>query len=99
MTDYLYQLLQKFTNTLYDMLGDFILLIFDKMLGLVETLLSTLPTIDFSTFNPGTYIAAFPASLTNMLHYIHFDAAVSIVVSALVIRLLLQLIPFVRLGS
>jgi hypothetical protein len=99
MLEYLLDLLKKFGNTLYDMLKDFVAWLFDSILSLINTILSTLPAIDFSTFNPGTYFAAFPASLTNMLHYLHVDAALGIIVSALVIRLLLQLIPMTRLGS
>jgi len=50
-------------------------------------------------FNPATYYALIPAEVGSVLGYIGIPQALSIIVSALVVRFLLQTIPFVRWGS
>jgi len=50
-------------------------------------------------FNPQTYYSMVPPEAANMLGYIGIPQALSIIVSGLVIRFLLQTIPFVRWGS
>ena len=50
-------------------------------------------------FNPQTYYSMIPPEAANMLGYIGIPQALSIIVAGLVIRFLLQTIPFVRWGS
>lgn len=50
-------------------------------------------------FDPQTYFALIPPDVGNMLGVIGVTQALSIIVAALVVRFLLQTIPFVRWGS
>ena len=50
-------------------------------------------------FNPSTYYSLIPADVAGVLGYIGIPQALSIIVSALIVRFLLQTIPFVRWGS
>lgn len=82
--------------TVFDMLKDVFFWIIDTVLGFVMVLLGSL---DFSAFNPAAYIAAIPADITNVLGLIGLGEATAIIVFAIGIRIVLQLIPFTRLGS
>lgn len=55
--------------------------------------------LDGELFNPGTYIEALPAELTNMLGLLRIGECIAIVAAAVLVRITLQLIPFTRLGS
>lgn len=50
-------------------------------------------------FDPQNYYSMIPPEAANMLGYIGLPQAISIIVAGLVIRFLLQTIPFVRWGS
>lgn len=99
MPQFLLDLFQKLTGSLFYMLRDLLLWIFDQFINLVVTLITALPSIDFSVLNPGKYFPSLPSSMINMMQYLHVDVAIGMIISALVIRLTLQLIPFTRLGS
>jgi hypothetical protein len=71
---------------------------FEQMLQLVASILNSI-TFDFSAFNPGQYISGLPADVVNMLGLIRVGESLAIIVSAIIIRVTLQLIPFTRLGS
>lgn len=53
----------------------------------------------FSALNPLQYISAIPPETKAMMAMTGFNEAMSIIVSAIIIRFTLQLIPFVRWGS
>lgn len=84
-------------ETLWDILKDFFLWVVDETMGLAVSLLN----VAFAgfDFNPGDYIDALPDEVTNILGLIGLGEATTIIMAAIMIRLLLQLIPFVRLGS
>ncbi|MNR68921.1 hypothetical protein D3C85_1938070 [compost metagenome] len=50
-------------------------------------------------FDPQTYFALIPPDVGNMLGVIGLTQSLAIIVAALVVRFLLQTIPFVRWGS
>ena len=85
-------------TSLTDLGKDLFCWIFDELMGLVVVLLNSLPQ-SFAQFDPTSYFSALPSGLVNAASYIHLPAAMAMVVSALIIRFFLQLIPFVRLGS
>lgn len=68
---------------------------FDGFLGLAVSALEALQV----PFDPATYYAMIPADVANMLGLIQVPQALSIIVAAIVVRFLLQTIPFVRWGS
>lgn len=80
-----------------DMLKDLFYWLFDMLMTFAVGLLNGLAaTLDF---NPGQYISALSPELVNIMGLIRIGEAMTIIGSAIIIRLLLQLIPFVRLGS
>lgn len=72
--------------------------IFEQVL---DVAISALNSITFSseTFNPSTYIAALPVEIGNMLALLRVGECFTIIAAAVVLKLLLQLVPFTRLGS
>lgn len=94
ISDFLISLL----NTLFDALKDLFLWMFEQMLDLSIFALNGLGD-SFSTFNPATYIAALPPEIVNITGLIGLGEAATILVTAIVLRMLLQVIPFVRFGS
>lgn len=81
-----------------DLGKDLLCWVLDEAFTLVEYVLNSIPA-DFGQFDPTQYFAGLPPQLINAASYIHLPQALAIIVSALVVRFFLQLIPFVRLGS
>jgi hypothetical protein len=72
--------------------------IFEQILNVAITALNTV-SFDAEMFNPGSYISAFPDELTNALGLLRVGECITIIASACVLKVFLQLIPFTRLGS
>lgn len=75
---------------------------YDFVCFVIEAALSVaVGALDLITvpFDPQTYYSLIPADVANMLGYIGIPQALSMIVSALLIRFILQIIPFVRWGS
>lgn len=90
-------LLKSLVLTLWDMLADFFIFLFDIIFQFVLLLLDGLFTM-FGALNIIQYID-FPPDVTNIIGLIGLGQCMSFIVVALTIRFVLQLIPFVRLGS
>ena len=80
---------------LYAMVMDVFAGLFDAILGICSTALNAIST----PFDPQTYYGMIPAETANVLGYIGVTQALSMIVASLLIRFLLQTIPFVRWGS
>lgn len=80
------------------MLKDFVIFIIETLLNLVVVAVGSF-SLDFSAFNPGTYISGLPSEVTNILGLVGIPEAVAMIITALGIRFLLGLIPFVRVGG
>lgn len=72
--------------------------LFDQVLGVAVAALNSF-SIDAELFNPGSYISALPAELTNMLGLLRIGECLAIIAAAVLVKITLQLIPFTRLGS
>lgn len=92
--DYLYQI---FTSAV-DFLKDFLWWVLDHLFGAVVFVLDTLGSA-FQGLNPLQYISAIPPETQYYMAICGFNDSMSMIVAALIIRMILQLIPFVRLGS
>lgn len=89
--------LKALVNTLFDMFKDLFYWLIDTVLGLAMTLLSGITgNIDLSL---AQYFTALPQETRDVVARIGFVEAVAVVGLAIVARMLLQLIPFTRLGS
>lgn len=81
---------------LWDMLKDIICWLFETLFQLV---ISALNQLDLSALDGFNGWGTLPAEMINILMLIGLHHAIGIVLAAGGIRLILQLIPFVRLGS
>lgn len=61
---------------------------------------SAIQALDLSALNGlSTSAGSLPAEIMNILSLLHVGTCISIIVAAITIRIVLQLIPFTRLGS
>lgn len=70
---------------------------FDQVLKVLASIISTIDVSGLQTL--ASSAGSVPASILNILSILGVGTAISIISAALLIRLGLQLIPFVRLGS
>lgn len=93
----LFQKIESLAYTFFDMLKDVFFWLFDTIMGFAVQLLDV---VSFpATFQPTQYISALPPEVSNMMGLIGLNEATTIIVTAIIIRIGLQLIPLVRLGS
>jgi len=84
--------------TLWDLLSDFLLLTLELLFDVVKIMLNGLGDL-FAAADLTQYISSIPPDVANIMGLIGLGQAMSIIITAITIRILLQLIPFVRLGS
>ena len=94
LVDYLYRLVL----TVFDFLKDFLWWVLEQLMLVAVNLLDTLDDL-FASLSPLQYIDAIPDGMAWMLNEIGFNQSIGMIVAAISIRFILQLIPFVRLGS
>lgn len=90
-------LTEKVFTSVWELIKDFFLWVLDQVLSLVTILLSA---IDLSSITQ--YLPVFdqiPDEVLNVLGLLGFAQCMAILSGAIIIRIGLQLIPFVRLGS
>lgn len=80
---------------MWNMVTDVVCWAFDASLSIASGALELIN----APFDPQHYYAMIPADVANMLGVIGVPHCLAIIVSSLVIRFLLQTIPFVRWGS
>lgn len=81
----------------YDLLKDAACWVFDSLLAIVT---GAVTALDFSAISEWTGLwQMVPPEVSEVLAAIGLGSAFTIIASAIVIRLTLQLIPFTRLGS
>ncbi|HWI05607.1 MAG TPA: DUF2523 family protein [Acidimicrobiales bacterium] len=91
------ELFVKVFEALWHMVTDLVCWAFDGFLGIA---VSALGVLDFSAFTQYLGLwASLPGGVIEVLEAIALAQAVGIVIAAIGIRLVLQLIPFTRLGS
>lgn len=83
--------------TLWDMVTDVFYLIIDLILSTVGVVIDGV--FSALTFDPLVYVSAIPPDVMNILGLLGVGQGLVIIGTAILIRLGLQLIPFVRLGS
>jgi hypothetical protein len=94
--EWLLGLVQKIFESIWEMLKDVFLWLFDELLTL---LLSMISEIDLSGLGSIPAISGLPPEFLNMISLLGIPQDLALIVAALVIRFTLQLIPFTRLGS
>lgn len=81
----------------WDFIRDAFVWIFDELLKLVVSAMGSLDVSGMSS--AGQWWGGLPSEILGMLGLVGFDIAMALIISAIGIRLVLQLIPFTRLGS
>lgn len=92
--DFFYKLFMSFI----DFMKDFFLWLVDQLLSIGIFFLELLGGMG-EAFNPVTYIQAIPEETKMFLAMCGFNEVMAIIIPAIIIKITLQLIPFVRLGS
>jgi hypothetical protein len=84
--------------SIFEVIKDVFFFIFETVSLLASTVLNTLFTgLDF--LNPIQYIDSLPVEIIKVFEVIGFGQCFSIILSALLVKILLQTIPMVRWGS
>ncbi|WP_417582113.1 DUF2523 family protein [Nitrincola sp.] len=83
--------------TLFDAITEVFYFLFDMILQFVITVLSGFE--ELGSFAVGPLLNQLPSESKQMLAAVGFTEAMGMIAAALIIRLIMQLIPFVRLGS
>lgn len=96
--DWLVNVFATLFSALVSMLKDVVLWVFEQVLDLIIYILDGFE-FDFSVFNPAQYIGGMPADVVNVVGLIRVPEAVAIILAAIGIKVILQLIPFTRLGG
>jgi len=81
----------------WDFVRDAFVWVFDELLGVAAMAIGSIDVSGMSS--AGQWWGGLPAEIMNMLGLVGFGEACVIIASAIGIRLVLQLIPFTRLGS
>lgn len=84
--------------TVFDMLKDVFIWLIDALLSVVLLAIQGLGSL-FDGLNVAQYITALPSSAQWVMAQTGIGTALGMIVTAIIIRLTLQLIPFTRLGS
>lgn len=82
----------------WDLIKDAFSWLFDQVLGVAVSAITAIDVSGISGFSADGW-GALPAELVNILGLLGLGTALGIIAAAISIRLALQLIPFVRLGS
>lgn len=105
MFDWISDLYQKLLDLLYsiyisihDLLFDIPLYLFDEIFKLGTRAIQSILQM-FEPFDISQYLTFIPPEVSWVLSMVGFPQCLSIIASAIVVRLILQLIPFTRLGS
>lgn len=91
-------LVKQLAKDVYEMLTDIPVWCFDQILGLVTGAVGELDLSGLDTYTAGAW-TTLPGEVINALAYLGAAEVSVIILTAIGIRLVLQLIPFVRLGS
>lgn len=96
--DFLLGILKIMANTLLTMMKDVFLFAFEQIMILVTFILKGAGEL-FQGLNITQYISAIPPETAWVISQIGLGEALAMIVSAITIRIFLQLVPFTRLGS
>lgn len=91
---FLYQLLVS----LFNMLKDLFFWAVEQVMEMVNTLLSGVFAL-FAPVDMSQYMTSIPPTVSWVMAAVGLPQCLSIILAAITVRLMLQLIPFTRLGS
>ncbi len=94
LLDFIYRIFLS----IVDFFKDLLFFVLDSLFDGVIFILGTMGDIG-NALNPLEYINAIPEETKSFMAMVGFNETMAILVTAIIIRFTLQLIPFVRLGS
>lgn len=94
--NWLFSVVAELVDAIFTVIKNAFIWAWDGVLGVI---VGAVNSLSFSIPSVASYWAQVPADVINVLSLVGFGEAMAIVASAIVVRLGLQLIPFVRLGS
>lgn len=97
--DWFFLLIPNVVKAFLVMLKDLFLWCLEQILGLAKSLIDGITGFDEIVSQAATIWAGVPSDVMVVLQTIGLGSALAIIAGAILIRLALQLIPFVRLGS
>ena len=97
LANWFLSLVSMVVQTIVDLLRDLVLWVFDAFMGLASGVLSSIDLSGIPAVQD--YLSQVPAEVTNVLGLLGLGQALGVIALAAVVRILLQLIPFTRLGS
>lgn len=97
--DWLFDLWKSYWKSLLTLLKDFFLWIMEQLLALAKTAMDGMTGFDSIIAAAASTWSAIPPEVVAVLQAIGLGTALGLIAAAILIRLALQLIPFVRLGS
>lgn len=97
--DWLFELVPNVIKALVLMFKDLFLWALEQLLGLVKGIIDGITGFDAIIAQAGTIWGGVPPEVMTVIQAIGLGTALTIIAGAIMIRLALQLIPFVRLGS
>lgn len=92
------EFLKSLVLTFFDMCKDLFYFMFDALLSLMTSLLNGLGSL-FTSLNFTNSLDGLPSDVLNIMGLVGLGQCMGFIVTALIIRITLQLIPFTRLGS
>lgn len=103
ITDFFSNLIKYIGALIVNIFTAFFVLLKDVFFGIFESILQLITFlvsgIDFGFITSLNYIALLPPDLINIMALVGAGEALAIITGAITVRLIMQLIPFVRLGS
>ena len=96
--NWILDMLKTLAYTLLTMIKDALMFIFEQILLLMTFLLDAMGDL-FSALDITQYLSGIPPEVAWVMQQIGLGQALAMIITAITIRITLQLIPFTRLGS
>lgn len=99
LIDWFFELIPRLIDAMVAMYKDMFLWCLEQLLSLAKSVLDGITGFDDIIAQAATIWAGVPPEVMTVVQAIGLGTALTIITGAIMIRLVLQLIPFVRLGS
>ncbi len=95
---WLFTLVLNVFSALWSLVTDLPCWVLEQVMQLATSLANSVPG-DLSQFSLAQYIGALPPQVLNVMGLLHVGTCSAMIVAALIIRFIIQTVPFVRWGS
>jgi hypothetical protein len=95
--NWIFSIFKAIIGSLYLILVDVFCAVLDGLMGAVVALVATIP-VPQNLFNANDYMSGLPGQMLGMFGAIQLPVCFAMLLSALTIRFIMGLVPFIRLG-